>query len=272
MEIKFSDALNDFEPKNVGDLLIGYDEYGTLYSHDLTSSRHLLIAGSTGSGKNVILRQMVLSGMFNSNPKELQFAFYDPKGVEFQEFKNTPFNMCERILNKSEELESILKELSKKIQYRFKKLVEVKAKDFKEYNKYAKENNLEVLPLNVVVIDEISDVMFCNPEIEDSLVKVLSKGASAGVYIIIGTSSARANVIRGTLKANIESRIALKLSTSIESRVAIHEVGAEDLNYHGDMLYRDKNSRLHRLQGAYVSDEEEVSLRNYVMDKYSGIK
>lgn len=271
MTMKLSDALNDFEPKSTAELLIGHDEYGTLYSHDLTSSPHLLIAGATGSGKSVILRQMVLSGMFNSNPKELQFAFYDPKKVEFQEFKDTPFNMYDGILNEVSEIKYMMQNLCERVENRVKKLAEVNAKDIEDYNSYAKANNLEVLPINVVIIDEISDVLILNPEIEDDLKRILYKGHMTGIQVIIGASSARADVIRGYLKLNIESRIALKLSSSIESRVAIEEVGAENLNYHGDMLYRDKNNELHRLQGAYVSDEEEASLCEYVMDKYRKI-
>ncbi|MFG0935159.1 FtsK/SpoIIIE domain-containing protein, partial [Staphylococcus sp. 231237_7MaSpsaltlick] len=198
----------------------------------------LLIVGQTGSGKSLTMSQMILSGMFNKSPKDIQFAFYDPTRVEYLEYKNSPFLMKD-IMCHTEELEEHLIELTDILDKRMKQLVDTKTIDIERYNKYARENDLEQLPYIITVIDEIAVPSCESPEIQEQLVRIMQNSRSVGIYFIIGTQTPNRNVINGTLKANIPNRIAMKVFGKKESMITIDEVGAEQLNGRGEMIYKD---------------------------------
>ncbi|MEB6038178.1 FtsK/SpoIIIE domain-containing protein [Staphylococcus pseudoxylosus] len=267
MNIDFSEVLNKFEPKGVSDLLIGVDGNGELHSHHFLHENNLLIVGQTGSGKSVAMHQMVLSGMFNKSPRDIQFVFYDPKRVDYLEYKNSPFLMKD-IMYHTEELEEYLIELTAILDKRMKQFVNTKTIDIERYNKYARENDLEEFPYIITVIDEIAVPSCESPEIQEHLVRIMQKSRAVGIHFIIGTQTPRRDVITGALKANMLSRIAMKVSGETESMIAIDELGAEQLNGRGDMIYKvDGRSEL--LQSSYVSEENIETLCDYFNTKYS---
>lgn len=268
MNIKFDDALNEFEPKEPSELLIGYDEQGKLYSHSFLRDGNLIISGMVGSGKSLTIQQMLLSGMFNWSPNELKFVLCDPKRVEYIEYKNSPHKMQDDILYEVDEINKYLEDLEKLQKDRFKMLLDVGAKDIKEYNEYAKQNGLDILPVIIVVIDEIADLVLTDSTTVDNLLPLLMKGRAAGIRVLLSTQIPKANVLQGRIKMNIDSRIALKLPSSMYSQIALDEAGAEELELSGDMLYRNDGHITH-LQSTYTSDENIKSVCDYVNDKYN---
>lgn len=267
MDVAFNEVLNRFEPKGVSDLLIGVDRNGELYSHHFLHKNSLLITGTIGSGKSITMHQLVLSGMFNNSPKDIKFAFYDPKCVDYVEYENSPF-LIKDIMHDAEEFREYLIQLTTIIDKRTKQIVDTKNIDIESYNKYALENDLEQLPYIITVIDEIADLYYINPEIQEQLIRIIKKASAVGIYFIVGTQTPRRDVINSTLKENISSRIAMKAATQIESMITIDEVGAEQLNGFGEMIYKF-GGRSELLQSSFVSDENVNTLCDYFNSKYS---
>ncbi|ORI01153.1 hypothetical protein B5723_12400 [Mammaliicoccus sciuri] len=265
--VTFNEVLNKFEPKGISDLLIGVDSNGELHSHHFLHRNSLLITGTVGSGKSITMNQLILSGMFNNSPKDIKFAFYDPKRVEYAVYEDSPF-LIKNIMYDTEEFGEYLVELTAIIDKRMKQIVDTETIDIERYNKYAMENDLEQLPYIITVIDEIADLYYINPEIQEQLIRIIKKTSSVGIYFIIGTQTPRRDVINGTLKDNISSRIAMKASMQNESMITIDEVGAKQLNGLGDMIYKFYG-RSELLQSSCVSDENIEMLNDYLNTKYS---
>lgn len=273
MLMSFEDALNDFKPKDESELLVGYDKAGEVYGHSFLEKGSLIIAGTTGSGLSLVIEQMISSGMFNYNPEELQFAFYDPKKVEYNQYSNSPFAMNE-IMTEPDEFKIFLNQLEVLIKERNEIFADVNVSNIKEYNAYAKKNDLEVLSAIITLVDRIEDFMASTKNADEYISRIAMKSSSFGIYFIIKASIVRNEVITGRLKASIPNRIALMLSSEMESQNLIGEPGAESLNKHGDMVYMnvlEEDSRK-SLQGTFVPDEQSKTIRDYAKEKYIEVK
>lgn len=273
MLMSFEDALNDFKPKDESELLVGYDKSGEIYGHSFLEKGSLIIGGTTGAGMAVMTSQMILSGMFNYNPEELQFAFYDPSRVEYGEYKDSPFTI-NKIMSEADEFKAFLKDLDVQIKERSELFADVNVSNIKEYNAYAKKNDLEVLSAIITLVDRIEDFMASTKNADEYISRIAMKSSSFGIYFIIKASIVRNEVITGRLKASIPNRIALMLSSEMESQNLIGEPGAESLKKHGDMVYMnvlEEDSRK-SLQGTFVSDEQSKTIRDYAKEKYIEVK
>jgi len=271
MIVPLDNLLNEFEPQGVADLLIGANKEGEVHSHNFFREGSLLIAGIIGSGMDITINQMVLSGMFNKNPKNIQFAFYDPKQTSFREYKSSPF-LVKELMSSIEEMESYLKELKELVEKRYEILKSKKTKHIEEYNRYAIKKDKEPLPHIITVIEGLEHITLQKPEVTDLLVEILQKSRAVGIYFLIGVSTPMEGVLSGKLKAVLSGRIAMKVSNEMESLRVIDETGAERLNYHGEMIYKNPQGKQSVLQSAFVSAESIISVCNYVNEEYNGMK
>lgn len=225
---------------------------------DLSKMPHLLIAGTTGSGKSVCLNSMIISILFNAKPDEVKFIMIDPKGVELSVYNGIP-HMPIPVVKDPHKAAGALQWAVKEMLHRYALFEEFKVRDLKSYNKIAAKNtDMVVLEQMVIVIDELADLMMVSPgEVEDSICRLAQMARAAGMHLVIATQSPRADVITGLIKANIPSRIALSVSNGLDSRIILDQNGAEKLLGHGDMLFNPVgSSKPMRIQGCYVGDDE----------------
>lgn len=233
---------------------------------DLSKMPHLLIAGTTGSGKSVCLNSMIISILYNARPDEVQFIMIDPKGVELSVYNGIP-HMPTPVVKNPNKASGALAWAVKEMMNRYALLEQYKVKDIKSYNKLAK-NDPEMIPMTqfVIVIDELADLMMVAPgEVEDSICRLAQMARAAGMHLVIATQSPRADVITGLIKSNIPSRIALSVANSLESRIIIDQGGADQLLGNGDMLFNPIGSNKPvRIQGCFVSEEEIEGITDYI--------
>lgn len=267
----FETIINEFEPQNPYQLLLGYDEEGHIYSHDLFQNGHILMSGTIGSGKSVAMKNMVLSLMMQHTPETLEVAFYNPKRVEFIEFAQS--SLVHHYTTEYDDFISYINELFETFMNRKTLFSKHRCKDIQEYNDYARDNHLPTSPMHVVFIDEYADFYIAlknnnNNETMKRLRGLLQQSRAYGIYFIIATQSPRNDVI-GDIKNDIPSRIGLKLYNETESIVAIDEPGAEKLPSHGAMLYRTSPSQtFQRIQAPFISNEESDEIINVLNDSH----
>ncbi len=237
---------------------LGKDISGNVTCTDLAKMPHLLIAGTTGSGKSVCLNAMIISILFNSNPDEVKLIMIDPKQVEFTVYRDIPHLMVPVVSDPRKAAGALAWAVSEMTK-RYKMFSEKGVRDIKGYNKMAAKDP-EMTPMYqiVIFIDELSDLMMvAQNEVEDSICRLAQMARAAGMHLVIATQRPSVNVITGIIKANIPSRIALFVSSQVDSRTIIDTAGAEKLLGNGDMLFNPVGvSKPVRLQGCYVSDEE----------------
>ena len=233
---------------------------------DLAKMPHLLIAGTTGSGKSVCLNSMIISILYNARPDEVQFIMIDPKGVELSVYNGIP-HMPTPVVKNANKAAGALAWAVKEMLNRYALLEKYKVKDIKSYNKLA-EGNPEMIKMTqfVIVIDELADLMMAAPnEVEDSICRLAQMARAAGMHLVIATQSPRADVITGLIKSNIPSRIALSVANNLESRIIIDQGGAEQLLGNGDMLFNPIGSnKPTRIQGCFVSEEEIEKITEFI--------
>jgi len=236
---------------------LGKDISGTCIVGDIAKLPHLLIAGTTGSGKSVTVNGLILSILFRARPDEVKLIMIDPKMVEFGKYNGVPHLLIPVVTDPKKAAGALQWAVTEMLK-RYKTFSEVGAKDLFSYNRTAaKEEELEPFPQLVVVIDELADLMMtAAKEVEDSICRVAQMGRAAGVHLVVSTQRPSANVITGLMKANIPSRIALSVSSAMESRIIMDDVGAEKLVGNGDMLYKPIGEKPTRIQGAYVDEAE----------------
>jgi len=268
----FETIINEFEPQNPYQLLLGYDEEGHIYSHDLFQDGHILMSGTTGSGKSVVMENMVISLMMQHTPETLEVTLYDPKKVEFIQFAQSSF-VHHHTAVYDEDVVPYINQLFDIFKHRKASLSKHQCKDIQEYNDYAQDNHLDTLPMHVVFIDEYADFYIAlknnnNNETMKRLRELLQQSRAYGIYFVIATQSPRNDVI-GDIKKDIPNRIGLKLYNETESIVAIDEPGAERLPYHGAMLYRTSPSQaFQRIQAPFISNEESDEIINVLNDSH----
>ncbi len=236
---------------------LGRDIQGEATCADLAKMPHLLVAGTTGSGKSVCLNTMIVSLLFNATPDEVKLIMIDPKKVEFTIYRNIP-HLLVPVVADPRKAAGALSWAVAEMDKRYALFAEKGVRNLQGYNNYALSENLPKMPQIVIIIDELSDLMMAaSNEVEDSICRLAQKARAAGMHLIVATQRPSVDVITGLIKANIPSRIAFAVKSQIDSRTIIDTQGAEKLLGNGDMLYCPVGlSKPVRVQGSYVSDDE----------------
>lgn len=260
---------------------LGKDITGDISCADLAKMPHLLIAGTTGSGKSVCLNCMIVSILYKAKPSEVKLLMIDPKQVEFSVYNGIPHLLVPVISDVRKAAGSLAWAVGE-MENRYKIFSACGVRDIGGYNRFCK-THLEYDPMAqiVIFIDELNDLMMVSPkEVEDSICRLAQKARAAGMHLVVATQRPSVDVITGIIKANIPSRISLSVSSQVDSRTILDTIGAEKLLGNGDMLFNPIGvSKPVRVQGAYVADEEieeiveflkeqeEVEYDNTVMDE-----
>ncbi len=236
----------------------GKDISGHLLHASITSFPHMLVAGTTGSGKSIFMHSMILSLLMRTTPYELKLLLIDPKKVEMACYKDVPHLLCP-IVSEPRKALVALRKLVDEMQRRYNLFETNRVRDIKEFNRFAKDNNIELLPIIAVFVDEYADLNDDCKEIREPVVRIAQKARSAGIHMIIATQRPSVNVIDGVIKANLTSHVALMVANAIDSSTIIGEGGAEKLLGNGDMIV-DCAAITHgckpRVQGCFVESSE----------------
>lgn len=256
--VTLGDIYRDF-PKDSGPLMawLGLDIGGKPVHVDLTRMPHLLIAGSTGTGKSVCLNALLASILLRSSPDELKMILIDPKKVELNHYESLP-HLVTPVVTRPNDAAAVLANVVREMEARYELMGMARARNLRDWNAARVAQGEKAIPTMLVVIDELADLMMIAPaEVEDSIIRLAQKSRAVGIHLVLATQRPSADVITGMIKANVPSRIAFAVSSQVDSRVILDANGAESLLGQGDMLFRPVgSSRLQRLQGAYVSEEE----------------
>ncbi|MFA5998662.1 MAG: DNA translocase FtsK 4TM domain-containing protein [Candidatus Babeliales bacterium] len=239
-------------------LILGEDTYGNHIVVDLASMPHLLIAGSTGSGKSVALNCMLVSLLCAKKPDELKLIIVDPKQIEFTAYERVA-HLLFPIITDSKKAVPVLKWVVMTMEERYQRMAELGAKNIFDYQRLMTENSdLEKMPFIVVIIDELADLMMTTgKDAEDLIARIAQMSRAAGIHMIVATQRPSVDVITGLIKVNFPNRISFKVTSKVDSRTILDEMGAERLLGKGDMLFIDaKDPQIRRVHGAYVSDKE----------------
>lgn len=261
----------DFQ-NNPAPLLIalGRNVAGHSVYADLTKMPHLLIAGSTGSGKSVSIHALIASLLYKNTSKNLRFLMVDPKRVELNAYSNIPHLLCPAITEAKKTILA-LRWAVKEMERRYELLFNKKVRDINSYRELILKNGEEHdMPYIIVVIDELADIMAVYPrELEASIVRLAQMSRAVGIHLIVSTQRPSVEVITGLIKANITSRIAFQVASQIDSRTILDMSGAEKLLGNGDMLFLSgDSSKPKRIQGAFVSEDEVKRVTDYLENEY----
>lgn len=261
--------LDDFTKNyHLIEIPLGKDISGHLVKVNLKDCPHLLIAGSTGSGKSVLLNSMICSLIYHVKPEHIRFIMIDPKMVELKIYNGLPHLLTEVITNPKHAI-IILKYLVEEMDRRYDLLDAVGARDIDKYNERIHKSRYQEyspLPYIMVIIDEFADLMMVVPrDLEELIVRLAQKARAVGIHLVIATQRPSVDVITGIIKANFPSRIAFQVASKIDSRTILDTMGAEKLLGKGDMLISLGNRPgLIRVQGAFISEEEVEKIINYI--------
>lgn len=244
---------------------IGKDIGGDCIVGNISKLPHMLIAGTTGSGKSVCLNSLLLSLLYKSTPDEVRLIMIDPKMVELGVYNGIP-HLFVPVVTDPKKAAGALQWAVVEMLKRYRLFSEAGVRDIEGYNAHQKQTGGQTLPKVVIVVDELADLMLCAAkEVEESICRVAQMGRASGMHLIIATQRPSADVITGLMKANIPSRIAFAVSSAMESRIILDAQGAEKLVGMGDMLYSPLGSgKPVRIQGAFVSDEERENVIDYI--------
>lgn len=230
-------------------ICLGADILGTPQFADLAKMPHLLVAGTTGSGKSVGLNTFVLSLIARKKPSELKLVMIDPKRIEFSVYNNQKY-MLYPVITENSEADYALKMLVEEMEKRYTLFADNLVKNIKEYN----ANSEQKIPYIVCVIDEFADLMSSNKDVSNHVQRLAQKARAAGIHLIIATQRPSVDVVTGVLKANFPSRMSYKVASGNDSRTILDTVGAENLIGRGDALFLAGDGSLKRIHGAYISD------------------
>ncbi len=270
-ELIMSNAFKSSKSKLT--VVLGKDISGEVVVADLAKMPHLLIAGATGSGKSVCINSFIISILYNARPNEVKLLMIDPKVVELGIYNGIP-HLLVPVVTDARKAAGALGWAVTEMLNRYKRFAENNVRDIFSYNDLVSqhlnepnnENKFEKMPQIVIVIDELSDLMMAAPnEVEDYICRLAQMARAAGMYLVIATQRPSVDVITGIIKANIPSRIALSVSSQIDSRTILDMSGAEKLLGRGDMLFAPSGcSKPIRIQGCYVTDKEIEKIISFV--------
>ena len=247
---------------------LGRDISGRVAVADLAKMPHLLIAGSTGSGKSVCINSMIISLLYKSSPEDVRLLMVDPKVVELGIYNGIPHLLVPVVTDPRKAAGALNWAVSEMLK-RYKSFAENGVRDIKGYNELAKtRDDLEKMPKVVIIIDELADLMMAAPgEVEDAICRLAQMARAAGMHLVIATQRPSADVITGLIKSNIPSRVAFAVSSSIDSRIILDTGGAEKLLGRGDMLFSPIGcQKPSRIQGCFVSDKEVEDVVKFIKD------
>ncbi len=262
-------------------MFLGKDAGGEPLIADLTKMPHMLIAGTTGSGKSVCMNTIIMSFLYTKKPNELKLVLVDPKMVEMSQFKDIPHLMCP-VVTEMSKAAAILEWAVTKMDERYELLAEAGCRDIASYNEMDWEEIKQAfncqsdeeaariprkLPYMVFIIDELADLMMTNKEVEGSIIRIAQKARAVGIHLILATQRPQANVVTGLIKSNMPCRIAFKVASGMDSRIVLDQKGGELLLGQGDMLYLSPSShKLNRCQGTLVDDKEIRKVVRFLKD------
>ncbi len=252
-------------PENKLIFALGKDITGKNIYGDLAAMPHLLIAGTTGAGKSICVNSIIMSLLYRFSPEQLQLLMVDPKVVEMQKFNGIP-HMKTAVVTDPKKAPGMLNWVVNEMLIRYKSFADAGVREVDSYNEFRKARGEKVMPKLVIIIDELADLMMASAhEVEDAICRIAQLGRASGIHMVIATQTPRSDVITGMIKANIPSKIALTVSTALDSRIILDMGGAEKLLGRGDMLYLPvgRNKPV-RLQGCYISDEENERVIGYL--------
>ncbi|MBE5024630.1 DNA translocase FtsK 4TM domain-containing protein [Olsenella sp. DSM 107455] len=269
--------LSDVLPYATGgplDCAFGRDSEGRPIVVDLAGLPHLLVAGTTGSGKSVLLNAIIMSMLMRATPEQVRLIMVDPKRVEFTGYAGLP-HLYVPVVTEPRQAASALQWGVTEMERRLKVFEHYKVRDIKTFNKnvdgekYADmENPPKHMPYFVIVIDELADLMMvAGKDVESSIVRIAQLGRAAGIHLIVATQRPSADVVTGLIRANIDNRVALSVDNSINSRIILDQKGAEQLLGKGDMLVKLRGKKPRRAQGCWVSDEEIEKTVAFIRDQ-----
>ncbi|MCD8115814.1 MAG: DNA translocase FtsK [Oscillospiraceae bacterium] len=258
-----SDAFRNAKSKT--SVAIGKDISGNVIVGNIAKMPHVLIAGTTGSGKSVCINSLILSLLYKSTPDEVRMIMIDPKMVELGIYNGMP-HLYVPVVTDPKKAAGALQWSVVEMLKRYRLFSEAGVRDLPGYNAVQKSQGAETLPQVVIIIDELADLMMvASKEVEESICRVAQMGRAAGMHLVVATQRPSADVITGLMKANIPSRIAFAVSSALESRIILDQQGAEKLIGSGDMLYSPIGiGKPIRVQGAFVTDEEREEIINFV--------
>ncbi len=253
---------------------LGRDIMGRPQYCEINKTPHLLVAGSTGSGKSVCINSMLISILMRAKPEEVKLVLVDPKKVELSMYNGVP-HLLAPVVTDPKKANIALKKIVAEMDNRYELFSRSGTKNIAGYNAYIDQKNsslpeeekMKHMPFIVVVIDELADLMLvAAKEVEDSIMRITQMARAAGIHLIVATQRPSTDVITGVVKANIPSRIAFAVSSGIDSRTILDEVGAEKLLGKGDMLFSPQGENVPiRIQGTYLSDEEIKAVADYTI-------
>ncbi|MBX3364543.1 MAG: DNA translocase FtsK [Phycisphaeraceae bacterium] len=262
-------------------MFLGKDASGDPLIADLTEMPHMLIAGTTGSGKSVCMNTIIMSFLYTKKPNELKLVLVDPKMVEMSQFKDIPHLMCP-VVTEMSKAAAILEWACKKMDERYELLAEAGCRDIAGYNSMSWEDLKASLrpqtpeeeariprrlPYMVFIIDELADLMMTNKEVEGSIIRIAQKARAVGIHLILATQRPQANVVTGLIKSNMPCRITFKVASGMDSRIVLDQKGGELLLGQGDMLFLSpRSSKLSRAQGTLVDDKEIRRVARFMRD------
>lgn len=262
-------------------LFLGKDAAGEPLVYDLAEMPHILIAGTTGSGKSVAMNAIIVGFLYTKKPSDLKLVLVDPKMVEMSQFKDIPHLMCP-VITDMNKAAAILEWAVTKMDERYELLAEAGCRDLESYNATPWEEIKEriapatpaeeariprKLPRMVFVIDELADLMMTNKEVESSIVRIAQKARAVGIHLILATQRPQANVVTGLIKSNMPARLCFKVSSGMDSRIVMDQKGGELLLGQGDMLFLSpKSHKLMRAQGTLVEDSEIRKVVRFMRD------
>ncbi len=250
---------DDHSPLIMG---IGKDITGKTVATSLVDMPHLLIAGSTGSGKSVCLNTIICSLLYKYTPDQLKFLLIDPKKVELNLYNDIP-HLVAPVITEPKKSAVALKWMVNEMESRYQLFSDSGVKDIKSYNNFVKIQ--DKIPYVVIIIDELADLMMTAPvEVETCICRLAQKARAAGIHLIVATQRPSVQVITGDIKSNIPTRIAFAVFSQIDARTILDSVGAEKLLGKGDMLFTEKGGKLKRIQGAYISEDEITEITNFL--------
>lgn len=252
-------------------MFLGKDASGAPLIEDLTRMPHMLIAGTTGSGKSVCMNTIIMGFLYTKKPSELKMVLVDPKMVEMSQFKDIPHLMCP-VVTEMGKAAAILEWATTKMDERYELLAEAGCRDISAYNELswdelkerlnittpeAEAKTPRKLPYMVFIIDELADLIMTNKDVENHIIRIAQKARAVGIHLILATQRPQANVVTGLIKSNMPCRIAFKVASGMDSRIVLDQKGGELLLGHGDMLFLSpRSSKLSRAQGTLVDDRE----------------
>lgn len=260
-ELLESKEFEEAKPEKIP-FVIGQDVAGRPIYLNLADLTHIMIGGTSGSGKSVFIRSVLISMMYKCSPKDLRLVICDPKGVDFTPFNKMPHMLIQDIINEKNHIVRVLEWFVKEMARRYDKLKEYSVPNLAEFNRVVPEE--ERMPRLILFIDEFADLACGDKNILTKVQLLAQKARAAGIHLIVAMQRPSVEVINGDIKVNFSTRISLKMQTLVDSKTIISEGGAEHLKNHGDMLFSTPDIPITRAQGPFIAEDELYRIASFL--------